>query len=242
MECFHHNSKYKNYFDVKSKPLEANPIISNFHVYFKGQFKTEMYEKDARTRNREWCHCAISLIAKFWLIAKMFQTDFANSEFLATFPLLLRFYTIFHPKTQILIPQHPDLFPKVVYKFMYIKDTQNYIELEIKTSVQENNHLTHFSWKPSRTTQIHFKLYDYDYPWHQSSTTSHNNNSNNQSWIHQQFINNNIIFHQFWVKTQSIHIYTSWSCNFIINNLIHIKFIYPNITSKHKHEFHQLKS
>ena len=29
---------------------------------------------------------------------------------------------------------------------------------------------------------------------------------------------------------------------FNINNLINFKFIYPNIASKHKHEFHQLKS
>jgi len=202
-----------------------------------------MCEKDARTRNRECCHCAISLIAKFWLIAKMFQTDFANSEFLETFPLLLRFLHYFSPKNPNFDPQHPDLFPKVVYRFLFIKDTQNYIELEIETSFLQNYHLNHFSWKPSRTTQIHFKLYDYDYLWHQSlTTTSHNNNNNNQSWIQQQFINNNIIFHQFWVKTQSIHIYTCWACNFIINNSINIKFTYPNITSKHKHEFHQLKS
>jgi len=39
---------------------------------------------------------------------------------------------LFHPKIQILILQHPDVFPKVVYRFMYTKDTQNYIELEIK--------------------------------------------------------------------------------------------------------------
>jgi len=29
--------------------------------------------------------------------------------------------TIFHPKTQILITQHPNSFPKVVYRFMYTK-------------------------------------------------------------------------------------------------------------------------
>ena len=39
-----------------------------------------------------------------------------------------------------------------------------------------------------------------------------------------------------------LYIYITWPCNFIINNLIIIKFTYPNITSKHKHEFHQLNS
>ena len=32
-------------------------------------------------------------------------------------------FIIFHPKTHILIPQHPNSFPKIVYKDMYIKDT-----------------------------------------------------------------------------------------------------------------------
>jgi len=66
----------------------------------------------------------------------MFQTDFANSEFSPVVTVFTPFST---KKTQILIPQHPNLFPKVVYRFMYIKDTQNYIELEIKTSFQHNS-------------------------------------------------------------------------------------------------------
>jgi len=119
-----------------------------------------MCEKDARTRNRECCHCAISLIAKFWPIANMFQTDFANSEFLASFPLLLRFLHYFSPKNPNFDPQHPDLFPKVVYRLMYIKNTQNYIEFEIKTSFQHNSSFDPFFIKTLKT--------------------------NTNSWIHQQ--------------------------------------------------------
>jgi len=33
-----------------------NSFIQNIHVYTKDQFKTEMCEKDARTRNKENCH------------------------------------------------------------------------------------------------------------------------------------------------------------------------------------------
>jgi len=36
-------------------------IINNFHVYTIDQFKTETYEQNAKTWNRECCHCAISL-------------------------------------------------------------------------------------------------------------------------------------------------------------------------------------
>ncbi|KEH23486.1 hypothetical protein MTR_7g083575 [Medicago truncatula] len=37
---------------------KAKTIIYNFHVYTKGQFKTETCEKDARTRNRGCCQSA----------------------------------------------------------------------------------------------------------------------------------------------------------------------------------------
>jgi len=38
---------------INSKPLEDKSIINNFHVYDKVQLKTEMSEKDTRTRNRQ---------------------------------------------------------------------------------------------------------------------------------------------------------------------------------------------
>jgi len=66
----------------------------------------------------------------------MLKTDFANSEFS---PVATVFTPFFLPKNPNFDPQHSDLFPKVVYRFMYIKDTQNYIELKIKTTFQHNS-------------------------------------------------------------------------------------------------------
>jgi len=86
-----------------------------------------MCEKDARTRNREWCHCAILLIAKFWLIAKMFQTDFANNEFLASFPLLLRFLHHFSPKNPNFDPPTSRFVPKCcLYVYVHKRHSKLY--------------------------------------------------------------------------------------------------------------------
>ena len=63
--------------------------------------------------------------------------------------------------------------------------------------------------------------------------------------IKHDFINNlstTIHSSTFMGKTQ-IYMYIHLKhVKFNINNLIIFKFIYPNITSKHKHEFHQWKS
>jgi len=52
----------------------------------------------------------------------------------------------------------------------------------------------------------------------------------------------NVTFHQFEQNQQNIHFYITWACNFNINNLIIIKFTYPNIALKQEHEFQQLNS
>ena len=44
------------------------------------------------------------------------------------------------------------------------------------------------------------------------------------------------------MASDELELSDNWACNFIINNLIIIKFTYPNIISKDKHEFHQLNS
>ncbi|KEH17076.1 hypothetical protein MTR_0046s0040 [Medicago truncatula] len=44
---------------------KVNTIIYNFHVYTKGQFKTETCEKDARTRNMGCCQSAAHEASKF---------------------------------------------------------------------------------------------------------------------------------------------------------------------------------
>jgi len=62
--------------------------------------------------------------------------------------------------------------------------------------------------------------------------------------IDHEFINNpttTISYHTNFEQNTNIHIYTSWACDFNINNLIIIKFTYPNIASKQEHEFHLLK-
>jgi hypothetical protein len=54
------------------------------------------------------------------------------------------------------------------------------------------------------------------------------NNNNSTSTCH-----NSSFVH----KSQTTHIYISWTCNFINNNSNIIKFIYLNISSKQDHEF-----
>jgi len=59
----------------------------------------------------------------------MFQTDFANSEFS---PVVTDFTPFFTQKPKSWSPNIQICSQKVVYRFMYIKDTENYLELEIK--------------------------------------------------------------------------------------------------------------
>jgi hypothetical protein len=65
---------------------------------------------------------------------------------------------------------------------MYIKDTQNYIELEIKTSFQHNLSIQPIFTKTPTTTQFTPQTHNYEHPQYESSTTtSHNNNNNNNN-------------------------------------------------------------
>ena len=138
--------------------------------------------------------------------------------------------TLFHQKTQILISQHPNSFPKVVYRSTYSKglskthQTWNQIPFQHNSSNQPifiktfDNHSIHATnsklWTPkvqiidnniSQQQQLILNL----------STTNHNQ--------HHSLSNLS--------KTQSITIYRFQACKFNIIDTIIIKFTYLNIAS-----------
>jgi len=91
-----------------------------------------------------------------------------------------RVWTIFHPKTQILISQHPKSFPRVVYRFMYTNRLSKTHHLKLKhhfNIIQQSNKV---SPKLLTTTQFASPIHNYEHPMHQFiNNTFHNNNNNN---------------------------------------------------------------
>ena len=122
------------------------------------------------------------------------------------------------------------------------KGFQKHIKHEIKYCFNIIHQFNPFLQKPSTTTQFIPQIRNYEHRRYESSTTTPRNNNNiNQTWIHQQSINNNSFFINLG-KTQ-VYMYKHHKhVKFDINNLIIFKFIYPNIASKLKPEFHKLKS
>jgi len=128
--------------------------------------------------------------------------------------------------------------------FRYLKDHQNHIELDIKTSFQYNSTiLTMFHQNSPQQLNSHHNSIIIKTHGINSSTT---HLITATTTINHEFINNiqEQQHHSSSIlsKTQSIPIYKFQACKFNINNTIIIKFKYLNIASKHKHEFYQLKS
>ena len=151
-----------------------------------------------------------------------------------------RVSTLFHPKLPILISQHPNMFPKIVYRFMNSKGLSKTPQTWNRISFQHNS--THFYKNPQQQLNSYHKSeimntqgMNHQQQYLITTTTS----------IKHDFINNlstTIHSSTFMGKTQ-IYMYIHLKhVKFNINNLIIFKFIYPNSTSKHKHEFHQWKS
>ena len=84
----------KTIFMSNQSHWKANIIIYNFHVYTKGKFKTEMCEKDARTRNRECCQSASREASKCTRCGELRRTN-------------LREQTSFHSKSPNFINPNP---------------------------------------------------------------------------------------------------------------------------------------
>lgn len=79
----------------------------------------------------------------------------------------------FHPpKSQILISQHPNLFQKIVYRYIYSKGLSKHNKHEIKHHSNTIYKINPFLQKPSTTTQ--FTIFTKT---QQHTTTTH------QSWI-----------------------------------------------------------
>ena len=109
-----------------------------------------------------------------------------------------RVLTLFHPKSPILITQHPNMFPKIVYWFMDSKWLSKTHQTWNQISFLHNSSIQPILTKPSTTTQFIPQIRNYEHPRYESSTTTpHNNNNINQIWIHQQSINNNSFFINF---------------------------------------------
>ena len=112
-----------------------------------------------------------------------------------------QFCIIFHGFEPFL-PQNPNFdpptsnsFAKVVYRFMYSKELSKTHQTWNQISVQHNSPIQPIFTKPSTTTQFIPQIRNYEHPRYESSTTiPHNNNNINQTWFHQQSINNNSFF------------------------------------------------
>ena len=103
---------------------------------------------------------------------------------------------------------------------------------------QHNSPIQPIFTKPSTTTPFIPQICNYEHPRYELSTTT-------TTSIKHEFINNpSTTIHSTSIlcKTQVYMYIHHRHIKFNINNLIIFKFIYPNIASKHKHEFHQLKS
>jgi len=211
-----------------------------------------MCEKDAGTRYWECCYWAISLIAKFWLIAKCFKTEFTNSEFS---PVHTGFAPFFTQKSQFWFPNTPNSSPKFIYTFMYLKGKQNHIKLEIKTTFQHKSSIQPFFTKTliNNSTRFHQNFQQQLNSHHQSiiMNTQYTNSSTTHpittttTTINHEIIHNlttTTSFYINFVQTQSIPLYTLQACKFNINNTIIIQFTYINMSSNSKNEFLQLSS
>jgi len=106
-----------------------------------------------------------------------------------------RVLPLFHPKSPILISQHPNIFPKIVYRYMNSKGLSKTHQTWNQMLFQHNSPIEPIFTKPSTTTQFIPQIRNYEHPRYESSTTiPHNNNNINQTWFHQQSINNNSFF------------------------------------------------
>lgn len=121
-----HNSKTKNYFHVKPTALESQ--LNYLQLSCLHQKPNQNRNEGKRHKNAKQKKLSLGNFA----ISEKAPDNFAISEFLAKFFCSLRVSHHFHPKTQILIPQHPDLFPKVVYMYMYSKGLKNTTKHEIQ--------------------------------------------------------------------------------------------------------------
>jgi len=86
----------------------------------------------------------------------------------------------------ILISQHPNMFIKIVYRFMNSKGLSKTHQTWNQISFQHNSSIQPIFTKPSTTTQFIPQICNYEHPRYESSTTTpHDNNNINQTWIHQ---------------------------------------------------------
>jgi len=105
-----------------------------------------------------------------------------------------RVLTVFHPKSPILISQHPNLFPKIVYRFLNSKSFQKHIKHEIKYHFNTIHQFNPFLQNPEQQLNSYHK-----------SVIMNTQGMNHQqqhliittTWIKHEFINNNSFFINF---------------------------------------------
>ena len=115
-----------------------------------------------------------------------------------------RVLTLFHPKSPISISQHPNMFPKIVYRFMNSKGLFKTHQTWNQISFQHNSSIQPIFTKPSTTTPFIPQICNYEHPRYELSTTT-------TTSIKHEFINNpstTIHSTSIWVKHKYTCIYT----------------------------------
>jgi len=85
-----------------------------------------------------------------------------------------RVLPIFHPKSPILISQHPNMFPKLVYRYMNSKGLSKTYQTWNQMLFQHNTPIQLIFTKPSTTTtQFIPQIWNYEHSRYESSTTIH---------------------------------------------------------------------
>ena len=145
-----------------------NSIIYNFHVYTKSQFKTETYEKDARTWNMEYCHCATHRGEQFTRHGEFSQALHASGSPPAREASCDRSQQLssqekphFFPKIPIFDSLMPKLVPKVCPNVYRHKKTFKTIwNLNQKHFFNTNHKFTHFSQNSQKQFKFHHNLHN----------------------------------------------------------------------------------
>jgi len=76
-----------------------------------------------------------------------------------------RVFPIFHPKSPILISQHPNMFPKLVYRYMNSKGLSKTYQTWNQMLFQHHSPIQPIFTKPSTTTQLIYNNFSHNsYP------------------------------------------------------------------------------